>query len=209
MPPETPSRPTPDREIPRPTTSSASNGFEVPENCPWTIVLGIDPGTQVVGYGAVVPKGAKIAMLAAGVMRAPARQSPPIRLGLILEQFEQLLARLKPNVVVVERAFVKDNTMTALRIGEGRGMILAAASRFGAEVIELTPAEAKKTITGNGQAEKEQVAELVAAELGLSEVPQPLDATDALALAVTHVHRARVRSMLVEPDPPNVTPRTA
>lgn len=171
-------------------------------------MLGIDPGTQVVGYGAVVPKGSKIAMLAAGVMRAPASKAPPIRLGLILEQFEDLLARLKPSVVVVERAFVKDNTQTALRIGEGRGVILAAASRFGAEIIEMTPAEAKKTITGNGQAEKEQVAELVAAELGLAEVPESLDATDALALAVTHVHRARVSARLVEPSVRRAKPRT-
>lgn len=182
--------------------------FVVPENCPWTIVLGIDPGTQVVGYGAVVPKGAGTVLLAAGAMRAPARLAPPVRLGMILEQFEALLRQLKPTVVVVERAFVKDNVQTALRIGEGRGLVLAAASRFGAEVVEMTPAEAKKTLVGNGQADKEQVAALVASELGLAEPPKPLDATDALALALTHVHRSRVLDRLTDtraarPFPPS------
>jgi crossover junction endodeoxyribonuclease RuvC len=169
---------------------------EVPDGIPWKIVLGIDPGTTVVGYGALVLRPEGPTLLAAGALRAPRRGAAPVRLGHILAALEDLLGRLKPDVVVVERAFAGENVQSAIRIGEGRGLALASAARRGLEVIEMAPAVAKKALVGNGGADKEQVARMVAAELGLAEPPRPHDATDALALALTYVHRSRAPGRL-------------
>jgi len=115
----------------------------------------------------------------------------PQRLGVLSQEFDRILERLRPGVVVLEEAFAARNVQSALRIGEGRGMLLAAAARFGAEVVQFPPAVAKKSVAGNGRASKEQVASMVARALGLAEVPTPLDATDALALALAHVYKSQ------------------
>lgn len=159
--------------------------------CPWPIVLGIDPGTRVVGYGAIVANGRGPKLFGAGVLQPGARLDVPARLGVILAEFEELLAEVRPDVVVVEQAFAARNLQSALRIGEGRGVILAAAARFGSQIVQFAPAVAKKALVGNGAADKTQVAAMVAATLGLAEAPEPLDATDALALALAHVLRSK------------------
>ena len=170
--------------------------LEVPDGIPWKIVLGIDPGTSVAGYGAVVLRPEGPVLLAAGTMRAKRGDAAPRRLGTMLDKIEDILDRLKPNVVVVESAFAGENVQSAIRVGEGRGLALACAARRGAEVIEVAPASAKRAITGNGRADKEQVAQMVANELGLAEPPRPHDATDALALALCYVHRSRLPGRL-------------
>ena len=170
--------------------------LEVPDGIPWKIVLGVDPGTVVVGYGAVVLRPEGPALLAAGTVRARKGDAPPQRLGLILDRLEDLVARLKPTVVVVESAFAGENVQSAIRVGEGRGLALAVAARRGLEVVEVAPASAKRTLVGNGRADKEQVAHMVANELGLDEPPASRDATDALALALTYVHRSRMPGRL-------------
>lgn len=169
---------------------------EVPDGIPWKIVLGIDPGTIAVGYGAVVVRPEGSALLAAGTLHAPKRSPPAQRLGHLLDRLEEVLGRLKPNVVVVESAFAGANVQSAIRVGEGRGLALAAAARRGLEVVEIAPASAKRTLVGNGRADKEQVARMVAIELSLAEPPASRDATDALALALTYVHRARTPGRL-------------
>jgi crossover junction endodeoxyribonuclease RuvC len=169
---------------------------EVPDGIPWKIVLGIDPGTQVVGYGAVVLRPERPTLLAAGVLRATRSKGPPERLGEILAMLEDLMGRLKPDIVVVERVFSDKNVQSAIRIGEGRGLALATAARRGALVVEIAPAAAKRALVGNGRADKEQVARMVATELHLDEPPRPHDATDALALALTYVHRSGVAGRL-------------
>jgi crossover junction endodeoxyribonuclease RuvC len=160
-------------------------------DCAWPIVLGIDPGTRIVGYGAVVARERGPRLFGAGVLKPEAGLDVPARLGAILREFEALLEEVRPDVVVVEQAFASRNLQSALRIGEGRGVILAAAARFGARIVQFPPAVAKKALVGNGAAHKTQVAAMVAAALGLTQVPEPLDATDALALALAHVTRAR------------------
>jgi crossover junction endodeoxyribonuclease RuvC len=154
---------------------------------PWPVVLGIDPGTLVVGYGAVEATARGPRLLAAGVLRPRRRAGVPERLGEIQEQLTRLLERVRPTVVVVERAFASLNIQSALRIGEGRGVALACAAAFGAEVVEMPPAVAKKALVGHGAADKSQVAKMAAAVLGLRELPQPYDASDALALALAHL----------------------
>jgi crossover junction endodeoxyribonuclease RuvC len=159
--------------------------------CPWPIVLGIDPGTRIVGYGAIVvaPRGARL--LAAGVLRAHKLSDVPERLGWIQTEIASLLARVRPTVVVVEQAFAARNVQSALRIGEGRGVVLACAAAFGAEVVQYAPAVAKKALLGYGAADKTQVAKMVAEILRAPELPTPLDASDALALALAHAQRSR------------------
>lgn len=156
---------------------------------PGALVLGIDPGTRVVGYGAVRGGARHPRCVAAGILRAGGRLGVPERLGQIAAALEGLLEELRPQVVVVEEAFAARNVQSALRIGEGRGVVLAAAARCGARIIQVPPASAKKALVGNGAADKVQVAAMVARVLGLQSPPEPLDVTDALALALTYVTR--------------------
>jgi crossover junction endodeoxyribonuclease RuvC len=163
---------------------------ENPE-APSGIVLGIDPGTVVVGYGAVRATASGLELVTAGVLR-PRRQAPvPERLGEIGAGLDELLRDIGPALVVVEEAFVSRNVQSALRIGEGRGVALASATRFGARVVQMPPAVAKKTLVGNGAAPKEQVAGMVGRLLGVARESVALDATDALALALAHLMRPR------------------
>jgi len=182
--------------------SDSSNPPHVPADCPWPIVLGVDPGTQVVGFGAVVLRHDGPRMLACGAIRAQRAAAVPARLAHIDQEVRGLLARLRPSVVVVEQAFAAVNVQSALRIGEGRGVVLAAAAKTSAEIVQFAPAIAKKALAGNGSATKEQVAKMVQASLQLDEIPEPLDATDALALALAYVHRTRNRAgkMRIEVD---------
>lgn len=162
----------------------------VPADCPWPIVLGIEPGTRVLGYGAVVDVRGDLRLLAAGALR-PEGEELPARLADLRRELDDLLVRLRPGVVVVETGFTAANAQSALRLGEGRGVVLSCAAATGAEVVQYAPSVAKKTLVGNGRADKEQVARMVATILGLEEPPRPLDVTDALSLALAHLHRGR------------------
>jgi len=169
---------------------------ELPADLPFPVVLGIDPGTRVVGYGAIVVRPDGPRFLAAGVLRADESLAVPERLGHIRRSFDELLRRLRPRHVVVEHAYTAINAQSALRIGEGRGVILASAACAGAEIHQIQASSAKKALTGDGGATKSRVAQCVASELGLAEAPRPIDATDALALALTVVFRARLSKAL-------------
>ncbi|MCA8980154.1 MAG: crossover junction endodeoxyribonuclease RuvC [Planctomycetes bacterium] len=163
----------------------------VPLDCPWPIVLGVDPGTRVLGYGAIVRRTEGPRLLAAGTIEPTSTLSVPQRLATIRFEFERLLQRLRPTVVVIEKAFSARNVQSALRIGEGRGVVLAAAAGFGAEVVQYMPSTAKKALVGSGQGTKEQVAAMAARLLGLETVPGPLDVTDALGLALAFDQKDR------------------
>ncbi|MDB2576136.1 crossover junction endodeoxyribonuclease RuvC [Planctomycetota bacterium] len=170
---------------------STSELPQIPEGLAWPVILGIDPGTRLMGYGAIIHHSDGPRMLAAGAIRGGPSKDVPTRLGEIRRELDVLLSRLRPSVVVVEHAFTAINMQSALRVGEGRGVALSAAVVHGAEVVQYQASEAKKSVVGDGQAKKERVAAMVAAELGLEVVPEPIDATDALALALTYVHRQR------------------
>lgn len=161
----------------------------VPANCPWPIVLGIDPGTRVMGYGALVlaPDGPRF--LACGVITPEARASVPARLASIAVDLERLLVVLRPTVLALESAFHSKNVQAAFRIGEARGVVLAAAARAGIEIRELAPASAKKAVLGHGGASKEQIARMIAQLLGTGPLAVATDATDALALAYACIKR--------------------
>lgn len=155
---------------------------------PTARILGIDPGTRIVGWGLIELGAGGPRLVAAGALRAGTGDLAQ-RLGLIRRELDSLFERHRPHVVAVEMAFAHKNVQSALRIGEGRGVVLSCAAAAGAEVHQYPPASAKKALVGHGAAHKTQVAAMVARRLGLEAPPQPLDATDALALALTHVLR--------------------
>jgi len=180
---------------PSDTPSSGDSAPQVPADLPYDIVLGIDPGTRIVGYGALVDVPGDPRLLAAGEIR-PQGAEMPARLASLRAELDALLVRLRPAVIVVESAFSASNVQSALRLGEGRGVALACAAHAGARVEQYAPSVARKTLLGNGNASKEQVAAMVATLLRLAEVPRPLDVTDALSLALAFVHRGRTPSAL-------------
>lgn len=160
------------------------------------VVLGIDPGSQVMGYGALVLHGQRPVLLAAGALGVGRTGAAPGRLGSLRQDLDEILGKLRPSVVVIERAFAGKNMASAMRMGEGRGVALSCAAVSGAQIAEYTPAEIKKAVVGNGGADKAQVAAMVEAELGEAAKGLRHDATDALAVALTYVHRRRFESLI-------------
>jgi crossover junction endodeoxyribonuclease RuvC len=161
----------------------------VPDGLQVEIVLGIDPGTVVLGYGALILAADGPRFLTAGVVKANPRWPIARRLGHMLQGLEEVYALTRPSFVAVETAFTHRNPKTAIRLGEARGVAIASAYQFGAEVHEVSPSEAKKCVTGNGLAAKEQVAAVLPKLLRLAELDVPIDATDALALAFAFIRR--------------------
>ena len=151
-------------------------------------ILGIDPGTQVCGYGVIETDGQDARALDYGVIKGSA-PSLEGRLKAIYEGLLTVIARFEPEVAVVEGAFFGKNVRSALRIGEGRGVALLAAASGGLRVAEYAPAEVKKAVVGTGRAHKSQVQQMVRIILALPELPEPEDAADALAIAICHFHR--------------------
>jgi crossover junction endodeoxyribonuclease RuvC len=147
-------------------------------------VLGIDPGSRVLGYG-VIDVGAKVVYVECGVITADERAAPELRLAEIVEGLGEVIGELRPQVVAMEDVFTCKNARTALLLGQARGAALAACGARGLSVRGYPPATVKQSVTGQGRAEKEQVARMVAALLGLRTVPRA-DAADALAVALTH-----------------------
>lgn len=154
-------------------------------------VLGIDPGTQVCGYGVVDCAGGVVKAVDYGVVRAPRQQALYLRLHGIHTGLSEVIARHRPEVAAVEGAFHGINARTAIKIGEARGVALLAVAAAGLEVNEYAPATVKLATVGTGGATKSQVQEMVRVILKLSALPEPEDAADALAIAICHCHRQR------------------
>ena len=146
--------------------------------------LGIDPGSNVTGYG-IVEYDRRFRVVEFGVIRLPKSKSLAERLAMLYGQVRELVARTGVQTAAVEGVFMSKNWSSALKLGEARGAILAALAAEGVKVHEYSPAEIKRTVTGYGKAEKEQVREMIQVLTGLRERPT-LDASDALAVAVTH-----------------------
>lgn len=151
-------------------------------------ILGIDPGSESMGFGIVDTDGRKHRLVAAGAIRAPRRATFPARLLNIDQQLASIIEKYSPQVCSVEEAFYSANVKTAIKLGHVRGVALVAAARASLAIFEYTPAEIKSALVGYGRAEKHQVGEMVRMLLGLREVPQPHDAADALAAAICHIH---------------------
>jgi len=159
-------------------------------------VLGIDPGVTRCGYGFVQRESARpAAALAAGVLTTLPSAPLPERLASLHADLAALLADLKPDVVVVERVLFSANARTAMATGQASGLALALASQAGCSVFTYSPNEVKLAVAGHGGADKRQVQRMVATLLGLASPPQPADAADALALALTHLCLARIPAL--------------
>jgi crossover junction endodeoxyribonuclease RuvC len=155
-------------------------------------VLGIDPGLSRCGYGCVTrtDDGAGYLARAAGVITTPTSEAVPSRLSLLRRELSALLDELQPQVMVIERIFFRSNARTAMSVGQASGVALLTAAEHGCRVAEYTAAEVKLAVAGYGGAPKEQVQAMVGRLLQLSEVPQPADVADALALGICHLGAA-------------------
>jgi len=153
------------------------------------LLLGIDPGTRAAGWGLIEAHGSALNFIDCGAFTAPAKWSIDKRLESIFAAYEQLLLLHRPLAAALEETFAGVNPRSAIAMGQGRGVALLALSRAGVPVLELSPAEIKKAVTGHGAAGKDLVARMVCARLNLKEAPQPADATDALAAAIALAHR--------------------
>ena len=155
------------------------------------IILGVDPGTLITGYGIIRKNGASLSVLDVGVIRIPPTDSMPLRLRRIYSELSRLIEKFHPDEFAIETAFYSKNAQSALKIGQARGVSMLAGVNFEVPVSEYSPREIKKSVVGNGAASKEQVQFMVARLLELAEVPQPADAADALAIAICHIHTAQ------------------
>lgn len=154
-------------------------------------VLGIDPGTAIVGWGVVEGEGQELALLDYGVLRTPAHQPLPERLALIYTGLNEVLDRFRPDGVGVEQLFFARNVTTALPVAHARGVILLAVQQRGIPLAEYKPMEVKQAVTGYGHADKQQMQQMVRLLLGLEEIPRPDDAADAVAIALCYHHTTR------------------
>lgn len=162
-------------------------------------VLGIDPGLTRLGVGVVEGRvGAPLRMVAAGVVRTPADAPIAERLLAVDEQISEWLDEHTPDAVAVERMFAQEGVRTIMGTAQAAGVVMVAAARRGLPVTMHTPSEVKAAITGDGRAGKAQVAAMVVRILKLVEAPKPVDATDALALAICHVWRGGAADRIVE-----------
>ena len=152
-------------------------------------VLGIDPGTRVVGWGIVERDGPRLTAVAHGTLRADGRESIDIRLARIAAQLREVIAEHAPTQASIEEAFYGRDAKAAQRLGEGRGAIVLVLAEAGLPVAHYANNVVKKALTGHGRATKDQVAAMLRRVLGLDEAPASRDASDALALAVCHHQR--------------------
>ncbi|MBK7535972.1 MAG: crossover junction endodeoxyribonuclease RuvC [Myxococcales bacterium] len=160
-------------------------------------ILGLDPGTRICGYGVIDCRGEVLSYVECGVITAPEDHAMEARLGEIAQGLREVIQELAPQVAAVEDVFSQMNPRTALALAQGRGMALAVLGLCGLSVASYPPASVKKTITGSGRAEKDQVARLVQMSIGLRSLPR-VDATDALAVAITHARMSRPTAARLE-----------
>ena len=160
------------------------------------IIIGIDPGTIVTGYGIIEVKGNTITLIDFGCIRPPPKQKLTDRYLIISNGVEALLERHSPDVLVVETQYVHKNIQSALKLGMARGVVMMPAKRKGLAIYEYAPTKAKRAVVGNGRASKYQVQRMVQQLLNLDEPPHPEDAADALALALCHAHACRFNHLI-------------
>lgn len=156
------------------------------------LVLGIDPGTAITGFGLVEGSRGKERLIHYGVIRTSPTIGMPQRLAKINRDYEQLLNDYQPDAVAVEQIFHHKNAKTVITVAQSRGVIIMASALREIYVAEYTPLQVKQAVTGYGNADKKQVQTMVQKILGLNEIPCPDDAADALAIALCHLHSYRL-----------------
>ncbi len=154
------------------------------------VILGIDPGTAITGYGVISEADGGPRALAYGVIRTPAKQELSLRLVTIYAELNALLDAYTPDAVAVEEVFFSKNARTALSVGHARGVVLLAVAQRGIPLFHYKPTQVKQAVTGYGGADKRQIQEMMRMLLGLDDIPRPDDAADALAIALCHLNSA-------------------
>ena len=160
------------------------------------VILGIDPGLRVMGYGIVLQSGSAIEAVDYGAFAVDPKLTMPERLTSLFRSLQDVIARHAPDEVAIEQPFVAANVRSALAIGEARALAVLAAGLSGLPVQQYSPAEVKLAVTGYGRGPKGQVQEMVRLQLGLRDLPEPFDAADALAVAICHLSGMRARSLI-------------
>lgn len=150
------------------------------------IILGVDPGYALVGYGIIEKIGNSVKVLDYGVIETTKKDTIPVRLKIIYDGMKFLMKKYKPDAVALEELFFQHNQTTVINVAQARGVISLAAIEECGNLYEYTPMQIKQALTGVGRAEKKQVQYMVKAILNLKEIPKPDDAADALAVAITH-----------------------
>lgn len=159
-------------------------------------VLGIDPGIAITGYGVIEERDGQLEALAYGEIRTPVGDPLPLRLRRLYEGLQGLIQAHRPEAAAVERLFFGRNVTTAFAVGQARGVALLALAQAEIPVYEYTPADVKQALVGYGNAPKAQIQAMVRMLLRLPETPRPDDVADALAVAVCHLHHARLSAIL-------------
>lgn len=149
-------------------------------------IIGIDPGTGILGFGVIDVIEGKMRLVDAGVITTPAHTPHDERLEDIFDSLTEIIAQTKPDQFSIEKLFFSQNITTAMTVAEARGVALLVGRKAKLPIAEYTPQQIKQTLTGYGKADKKQVQEMVRLQLGLSEVPKPDDCADAIAAAITH-----------------------
>jgi len=159
------------------------------------VVLGLDPGTRVTGYGVVRELSGKAELVATGTIRTPVKKDMATRMGFIFDRLQELIRLHAPAEAAIENVFVSKNPSSALKLGQARGACMAACATNDIPMGEYEPTKVKKNLVGVGNAPKSQVAYMVAHCLGIKKPDWPEDASDALAIAICHLNERRMRRL--------------
>ena len=159
-------------------------------------VLGIDPGSETLGWGVVEGSGLKYQLIDYGTVKSSPKEAFPKRLLKIYNGVEAVIKEFQPDVISVEEAFYATNVKVALKLGQVRGVVLLLGEQAKLEIAEYAPRLIKQTVVGYGNAEKHQVQEMVRVLLRMQKAPEPHDAADALAIAICHFHHAGVQDRI-------------
>ena len=162
------------------------------------IILGIDPGTISMGYGIIEVDKDKTTLINCGALASQARSPIGERLSFLYKAISEIIAQHNPDAVAIEQPFMAQNARAALAIGRAQAVAILAASNRGIPVHEYTPTQVKQRVADYGASSKEQIQEMVKLQLGLTEVPTPSDAADALAVALCHQQEIHLKNLLAE-----------
>lgn len=154
-------------------------------------ILGVDPGTGILGFGVIEVDKGKTALVDAGVIRTPVKEDDAVRLQTIYDELTDIITLTKPQLMSVEKLFFARNVTTAMTVAQARGVVLLCGMQSRLQIYEYTPMQIKMAVTGYGKADKKQIQEMVRVILDLSETPKPDDCADAIAAALTHAQTLR------------------
>jgi crossover junction endodeoxyribonuclease RuvC len=161
-------------------------------------ILGIDPGTVVMGYGVIEAGDGGITLLDSGALATKERSPIGERLSFIYRRLLEIIDRYRPDAAAIEQPFMAKNVRSALAVGRAQAIAILAAAEKNIPTFEYTPAQVKQRVTDYGASSKEQVQEMVRLQLNLDEVPRPSDAADALAVALCHLQETHLESLLAQ-----------